>query len=207
MTKRRYTLGQRAVSQEETRLRIVEATVALHQEIGPRDTTISAIAEKAQVQRLTVYRHFPNDAVLFAACSSHWFEQNPPPSLSEWNDHEGHKRIVVALQLLYSYYRQTERMWTLAYRDEPDVPAMRKPMDEFRNYLSSLLDDLVKHLKPKPAVKENVHLTLSHAIQFSTWQSLVKQQDDLEIAELVCVWLNGALDLNIYSNRIAKKKS
>ncbi|MBS2127065.1 TetR/AcrR family transcriptional regulator [Burkholderia thailandensis] len=199
MTKRRYTLGQRAVSQEETRRRIVEATVDLHQEVGPRDTTISAIAEKAQVQRLTVYRHFPDEAALFAACTSHWFEQNPPPAPSEWDDQEGHARTLAALHLLYSYYRKTERMWTLACRDEPDVPAMHEPMEKFRNYLASVRDDLVKHLKPKRAAMEHVRLTLGHGLQFSTWQSLARQQSDLEIAELVCAWLNGALDSNASS--------
>ncbi len=73
MTKRSYNLGQRASSQEETPRRIVDATVALHEEIGPRATTISAIAEKASVQRLTVYRHFPDETELFKACTSHWF--------------------------------------------------------------------------------------------------------------------------------------
>ena len=51
----------------------------LHQALGPAKTTISAIAERAGVQRLTVYRHFPDERALLSACSSHYVVANPPP--------------------------------------------------------------------------------------------------------------------------------
>ena len=47
---------------DETRLRITEATMRLHETVGPAATTVSAIAEEAGVTRLTVYRHFPDDS-------------------------------------------------------------------------------------------------------------------------------------------------
>src|SRR4051812_2777134 len=86
---RKYTKRRRAESEQETRRRITEAAVALHGTIGPARTTISAVAEKAGVQRATVYRHFPDDESLFAACSGHWVAMNPPPdpaTLSEASD-------------------------------------------------------------------------------------------------------------------------
>src|SRR5262245_61225968 len=108
---RRYKQSQRALSQEETRARIVEATVALHEDPGPRATTISAIAEKAGVQRLTVYRHFPDEASLFKACSSHWEAQNPPPDPTLWAEiADAHERARTALVALYRYYRRTRGM-------------------------------------------------------------------------------------------------
>ena len=66
---RRYTLKRRAELQAETRQRIVDAAVALHSSVGPAATTISAIAEHAGVERLTVYRHFPDELTLLRACS------------------------------------------------------------------------------------------------------------------------------------------
>ena len=80
----KYTLKRRAEQQAETRRRIVEAVVELHKTIGPADTTISAIAERAGVERLTVYRHFPDDAALFSACSEHWRAAHPHPDLAVW---------------------------------------------------------------------------------------------------------------------------
>ena len=82
---RKYELKQRALSQAETRQRIVDATVDLHRELGPVRTTISAIAERAGVQRLTVYRHFPDDRALFGACSSQWRAAHPMPDPSAWS--------------------------------------------------------------------------------------------------------------------------
>ena len=69
----------RQESVEQTRLRITEATMHLHETLGPAATTVSAIAEEAGVTRLTVYRHFPDDEALFAACSAHWRELHPRP--------------------------------------------------------------------------------------------------------------------------------
>lgn len=56
---RPYTLKRRAERQDETRRRIVEAAIELHQTIGPAATTVSEIAQRAGVGRVTVYRHFP----------------------------------------------------------------------------------------------------------------------------------------------------
>ena len=51
---RKYELKRRAERQDETRLRIIEATIELHQTIGPYATTFSDVAERAGVGRVTV---------------------------------------------------------------------------------------------------------------------------------------------------------
>jgi len=71
----RYRIRRRAEQVDQTRQRIVETTAELHGSVGPAATTIAAIADRAGVTRLTVYRHFPDDAALFAACSAHWIAQ------------------------------------------------------------------------------------------------------------------------------------
>lgn len=202
MTKRSYNLGQRAFSQEETRRRIVDATVALHEEIGPRATTISAIAEKANVQRLTVYRHFPDEAELFKACTSHWFELNPPPRPSQWLQEEGMARLHFALHQLYSYYRRTERMWSLAYRDEAEVPALVEPMRKVRAYLEAVQLDLSGHLDPKSPDNWALTLTIGSAIQFATWQTLAREEtNDDFLASIVCDWIRGVIGKQIAPQR------
>ena len=40
-------------------------------ERGPAQTSINAIAERAGVNRVTVYRHFPDTRMLLEACSAH----------------------------------------------------------------------------------------------------------------------------------------
>src|SRR5215210_450988 len=76
---RKYELRARAERQAETRRRIAAATAALHEEVGPARTTVAEIARRAGVQRLTVYKNFPEDYDLFTACQGHFLAQNPPP--------------------------------------------------------------------------------------------------------------------------------
>src|SRR5688572_8391494 len=85
---RPYRKRRRAELEEQTRLRITEAAMELHGSIGPARTTVSAVADRAGVQRATVYRHFPDEESLFAACSSHWTAQNPRPDLAAWAETE-----------------------------------------------------------------------------------------------------------------------
>ncbi|MDI5934067.1 TetR/AcrR family transcriptional regulator [Halomonas kalidii] len=192
-SRRRYTQRKRAESQEETRLRIVEATMQLHEEIGPRATTISAIAERAGVQRLTVYRHFPDETAVFQACTQHWLEQYPPPDPTDWADLEpGPARTRAALAAFYHYYRVTERMWAAAHRDASAVPALQGPMAEFRAHLRRVGDNLIEGFGASTDTR--LAATLHHALAFTTWASLDTQGlDDGAMADLALVWVMALL--------------
>src|SRR5215210_5297504 len=104
--KRVYTKRRRAQLEEDTRRRITAATVELHREVGPANTTISAVAERAGVQRLTVYRHFPDERALLGACSAHWRAGHPAPDPSPWPPIEDPEdRLRTAIAAFYAYYR------------------------------------------------------------------------------------------------------
>jgi AcrR family transcriptional regulator len=193
--KRPYRLKKRAESREETRLRIVEATMKLHEEIGPRATTISAIADQAGVQRLTVYRHFPDETAVFQACTSHWLSLNPPPDPEDWADFaDGGARARTALAEFYGYYRRTERMWTVSFRDVADVPALHGPMSEVRQFLRVIGEDLIRHFPAPEDRQAALGATIHHALAFQTWQSLNEQGlSDEAMVELVDHWIRSAL--------------
>jgi AcrR family transcriptional regulator len=190
--KRKYTLKKRARQQEKTRARIVDAAMALHEQLGPRNTTISAVAERAGVQRLTVYRHFPDEQALFSACTGHWLELNPPPDPSGWQHlDDAAARTRTALAALGSYYRHTADMWAAAYRDVDEVPALSGPMREFERYLERIRKDLLGAWQVQGKARRR-HVTgiLAHAVRFSTWQSLAGEKlKDKEIAQLLCLWV------------------
>lgn len=193
MSTRKYTKTRRAEQQDETRARIVDATVKLHEALGPAQTSIMAIAEAAGVQRLTVYRHFPDDASLFEACTTRYLELHPPPQPAAWADiaHPG-ERSRTALLAFYRYYRRTEKMWRVGYRDVDQVAALQAPMGRFEAYLDQVADDLVQAWHTPPAAGKSLKLTLRHALRFSTWQSLKNAKlKDGQIAELVQGWLAG----------------
>src|SRR3954452_1670164 len=83
-TTRRYRKRRRAEQEADTRRRITEAAVKLHGTVGPAKTTVSGIAREAGVQRATVYRHFPDEDAIYAACTSHYNALHPPPDLTAW---------------------------------------------------------------------------------------------------------------------------
>ncbi len=191
MSKRPYTKRRRAEKEAETRRRIVAAAAELHEERGPRETTVSAIAERAGVQRLTVYRHFPDDHALFEACTTHWLSANPPPEPEEWLQlDDARERTRAALGALYAYFRRTRAMWRLAHRDRDDVPAVQAPMRRFDTHLDEIREDLVRAWAPGRREAGSVRAVLGHALKFPTWQSLYDEGlSDAQMADLVVTWL------------------
>jgi AcrR family transcriptional regulator len=163
---RKYDLGRRAESKDETRRRITEAAVALHSTLGPAKTTISAIAERAGVQRLTVYRHFPEERDLFVACGAHWISENPPPDPAPWAQiADPRDRLITALTEIYGWYRANEGMIGNTERDAPELPVLAQVADP-----SAYLDP-VKALLGPPEQRA----ALGHALAFSTWRSLTRE--------------------------------
>src|SRR5215213_11124019 len=107
--RRPYRKRARAEQEQRTRERIAAATAALHGSVGPAQTTVSAIAERAGVQRATVYRHFPDDTALITACSAHWMMLNPAPDIAAWAAiGDVDERLRTALAELYAWYERTE---------------------------------------------------------------------------------------------------
>ena len=122
---RTYRMLKRADDVAETRLRIVDAAVRLHGTIGPASTTVSALAEEAGVTRLTVYRHFPDDSALFAACSQHWASGQTLPEPAAWSQvRDPAQRLQAGLSDLYRFYREAEPMLANVQRDRAAVPVV-----------------------------------------------------------------------------------
>ena len=177
MTTRKYELKQRAQSQAETRQRIVEATVELHGSIGPARTTISSIAELAGVQRLTVYRHFPDDQSLFRACSGHWAGLHPRPDYSRWAAlDDPTERLRVALGELYAYYRATEAMSANVRRDLPELPALQEVAAPLALYWVEARAVLDRGWKARGHRWKLLRAVVGHAVEFETWRSLARRQ-------------------------------
>jgi AcrR family transcriptional regulator len=187
--RRPYRMKRRAELEALTRRRITESAVALHGTLGPAHTSISAIAEHAGVRRSTVYRHFPDEAALFAACSSHWLAANPPPDLDAWRTIERpDERLHAALEELYVHYRRTERMRENVLRDEASVPLIGKSLAGYRAYLADAADVLMRGRGLRGRVATRTRAAVGHALAFTSWQSLAREQglDDLQAADLMC---------------------
>jgi AcrR family transcriptional regulator len=184
---RHYRKTQRAQSEQRTRERIVEATVELHGSVGPAKTTISEIAKRAGVQRLTVYRHFPSEKALFAACSGHYMAQNPLPDVAQLAAlPDPAKRLKAALSALYAYFRRNQNMLALVLRDAATVPAMKPSMQAIERFFQGLHTLLTANRQGPREKTKHATALIALAISFHTWQELSKTGlSDEEAAKLM----------------------
>ena len=148
--RRRYELKRRADEMTRTRRRITEAAVELHGSIGPARTTMSAIAERAGVQRHTVYRHFPDEGALLEACSAHYFASNPWPDIAAWRDIEDPRgRLARALDDLYAFYERGEPMLANVVRDAELVESVRTAMEPIQALMTEMVAILAAGWRPR----------------------------------------------------------
>lgn len=186
---RPYRMQRRAEQERRTRLRITESAVALHGSLGPARTSMSAVAEHAGVRRSTLYRHFADEAALFDACTAHWASANPPPDLGAWAGIAApDERLRVALGEMHAYYRRTERMLDNLFRDESIVPLIAERFAAFRGYLATAQETLAAGHGLRGAAAPRRRGAVGHAIAFSTWKSLVREQGvtDTDAVTLLC---------------------
>src|SRR4051812_38002209 len=162
--KRRYEQRKRAEDVAATRRRITEAAVELHSSVGPSRTTVSAVAERAGVQRHTVYRHFRTEADLFVACSTHFWQSDPLPDPADWTG------LAQALDELYAYYERNEAMYSNLFRDEELNPVVREKFEGFHEYV----DSAARALRRGRPRRRTVAAALRHAVDFRAWRSLAR---------------------------------
>jgi AcrR family transcriptional regulator len=185
---RKYEMKRRAERQEETHRRITEAAVEMHQSLGPANTTISAIAERAGVQRLTVYRHFPDERALLAACSAHYSAGNPRPDPDSWagiSDPE--ERLGTALTETYEYHRRTEPMMSRVLRDAEVYAPVTEASAPYRRHWDRARYALVAGWGVDDRRLKTLLAALGHTLDFWTWRSLVGDQglSDEEAVEMM----------------------
>src|SRR5919198_541577 len=187
--RRPYRQKVRADRQAETRERIIEAAVALHLERGPAQTSINAVAERAGVNRVTVYRHFPDARTLLEACSAHARRLNPPPDLNGWRRiDDPRRRTEVALPQLYDYFRRTEAGWSNLLRDAELAPLVKEMVEERRlTYLRQARNILLAGWPARRARRPLLRAVLGLAVDFRTWQTLARREsvDDRAAAALM----------------------
>lgn len=173
-TGRKLKLRARAERQQQTRRRIVSAAVALHEEVGPLATTISAIAERADVERLTVYRHFPDEQSLFSACTEHYFTAHPPPQPEDWLEiRDPQDRLERGLADLYAFWSENRRMIAGVLRDY-EVAGERIGRGTV-DFMAAATEALGKGWRVRGRRRARLRAAIALAVHFRTWETLAAQ--------------------------------
>jgi AcrR family transcriptional regulator len=188
--KRPYRQKKRAAETAATRQRIVEATAELHRTLGPRDTTISEIARRAGIDRVTVYKHFPDEAALVEGCQAHWLTLHPPPDMSRLGTiADPDARLKTALLGLWEWYAQTREMTANVLREGPALPAFAKTLARIRGMRTQLSAMLAEGRAPHAALLP----ALTLATEFRTWEIMVADTglSADAAADMFVVWVNS----------------
>jgi len=173
---RKYEMKRRAERMQETHRRITEAAVELHETVGPARTTVSAVADKAGVQRHTYYAHFPEIADLYRACTAHYLERNPLPDPSSWvQTPEPEERMRRALLEVYAYYSSTEAMMSNVLRDGQLDPRGQESMVMLYQHWSKMRDTIAETFRASGERREELLGAVALALDFQTWRTLVRQ--------------------------------
>ncbi len=144
--------------------------------VGPRETTVSAIAERAGVERLTVYRHFPNEKGLFAACTAHYMSLHPPPDPRSWSGiHHPGDRLRRGLSETYVWFEENERRQASILRDIEALRA-RNLLPDRPPFEAPAVDVLASGWRVRGRARERLRSAIGHALSFYTWRSLEREQ-------------------------------
>jgi len=170
---RKYELKRRAERQDETRQRIVDATIELHRTIGAARTTVSEIAKRSGVGRVTVYRHFPDEETLFYACSGHYFSQHPFPDIARWGQIPAPlDRLREGLRESYAWHDDNRQMIAMALAEARDLPIMAP----YHAFWDRAAETLARAWRVRGRRRADLQALIALALSFDTYRALTQEQ-------------------------------
>jgi AcrR family transcriptional regulator len=188
-------MDKRREAVEETRRRILEATLALHSEKGIFGTSWQDIARRADVSVGTVYKHFPSLDELVPACGELMYAITRPPSLEDAPQifagaSSLEERLERLIGELFGFYERG------APYIETDFQERRLPMvQEWEVYMRATIAGLVREALVSAGPDERTVGTISALLDFSTFKSFLdrdipKDQAAKTINEVLLCWID-----------------
>jgi AcrR family transcriptional regulator len=187
-------MQNRSTAVEDTRSRIINATMQLHDEKGIIATSMQDIADRAGVALATVYRHFPTVNELVPACGGRIMELNPPPASAVFDRlASGQERVAALVSALFAHYERTNRPYEVGFAEARALPVLAAFIDEQVGHFRALVTEATQPFQP-----DQPHLDLAIGLaDFRVWQSLTGHGLDTAAAaaavtEIICNALSGA---------------
>ncbi len=172
MAPRKYTLGKRLESVEETRQRIVDATFDLHNEKGVVATSMQDVAERADVALRTVYNHYPTIDDLVAGCATKVIALLSPPTPAIFNGLSTlEERMLRLVRELFAMYERGSLQIGVARREQAQVAGLADFVANDRAMRQALVAEALRPSEvSRRVVKATVALT-----DFYVWKAFDDQ--------------------------------
>lgn len=194
MAPRRYNLGRRAATVEETRRRIVEAIINLHAEKGVLGTSLEDIARRADVALGTVQRHFPSLDDVVRACGPRITQITRPPNPEIFSGQDAlSNRIKTLVQELFAFYERAAPWLEVGRCERKKLPVL----DEGVRHLEELLEGTVREGLRPSITDERTLKVITALTDFYVWKSLsdrgMRDKAAALISDVLLLWLGGAV--------------
>jgi AcrR family transcriptional regulator len=192
-------MDRRRAAVEETRRRILEATLALHTEKGMFDTSWKDIAERADVSVATVYKHFPSLGELVPACGALIMAITDPPSLGDAPRIFGDARTVEErlgrlVSEMFDFYERGEPYMEVGPK-ERRLPAVREWEAGMRATREGLAREALLPVRPDDSTVRAVSALLEFSVFRSFLRHGVQKEEAAEIVnKMLLCWVRGVRD-------------
>ena len=176
MSARKYEMTRRAAAVEQTRARIVAATVAAHHELGIQATSWDEIARRARVGVGTVYRHFPTLDELLLACGEVVERTLALPAAHDARDlfadtADTHARIKQLVAVVFGVYQRGAPFIDNIRRERRHLPQLEDFHSQIEQALDVLAREALRPLRPSRRVSQVVRAL----IDLSTWRAFTER--------------------------------
>jgi AcrR family transcriptional regulator len=189
MPPRRYRREKRQAAVDETRAKIVRATMELHNANGILATSFEDIAKRADVATATVYRHFPTLDHIVNACGALTMHTIQPPTAADAPRlFAGAKSLPARVERLVremtSFYQRSQRTWVAVLRDCDKLAQLRLFIDAHRASIEAHVREALQPIHDE--FEPRTIQVVCALVDYPTWQSLTdrKLQSDEIIDEL-----------------------
>ncbi len=138
MAPRTYTQDKRAETSRRTRHRILDSTLALYRERGVADTTLKAVAERADVSRGTILHHFGSGDGLLGAVLDQVVESLDLPDKRIFEGLAGRDARIRAFVDAIVVFNERSASWWTMFESEMQRPELQKREAYYWNVLGQL---------------------------------------------------------------------
>ena len=198
MAPRRYRSEKRGAAVEDTRRRIIEATLALHTEQGILATSFEDIARRADVAVATVYRHYPALEDLVQACGQLIYTQLRPPEAADApalfaGVEPLAERVARLVHEWFALYERGSAVLETVQREKHLLDKVRAFDQMLRQSRAAYVQEALRPISPDPETVQVV----GALTDFLMYRSLQVQGASGEVAEnivrrLILSWLEKA---------------